>query len=182
MKPYIFFFLFIVSCSSLKMKRPEPVLYNSLKEMALFGVWENSNTKLSINCTGSFEYVEMRDGKEFNKDSGGDISALDKVKKEITVSSIFGDSLYSYHVIDENKISIKAGKRAGVVGGLISVANWITFVPDNRDQYLIRKKKFNCDEAPKDLSDVLNQMSDQLQKGKFKQEGNTLIIEDPNAE
>jgi hypothetical protein len=162
------------------MKRPKPVLYNDLKETKLFGYWANSNTKLLILCTGEFDYVEMRNGEVFNKDKGGEITALDKEQKLMTVSGLFGDSLYSYDVIDKNRMSIRVGKRAGVVGGLIEVANLITFVPENERQYLTRKKIFDCDKSPKSLGELLSQVSDQVKKGNYKKEGNTLVVEDPN--
>jgi hypothetical protein len=168
--------LFLCSCSALKMKRPEPELYNQLKELKLFGTWRGRSTHLQIHCTGGFDYLEMRNGEVFNKDKGGDISALDKVKREIAVSSLFGTSLYSFKMIDPKEMDFFVGKRAGVVGKLIDIATTYTYVPENRAQRLKRVQTLDCDKAPKNLGEVLSQVKEQLKAGNYTEEGDTLLI------
>ena len=111
----ILLFLFLTSCSSLHMKRPEAEVNDALEASDLFGEWKNSYTTLNIACTGSFDFVEKRNGRVIIKDRGGDISKLNKARKEITVSSPFGNNTYYYRMKSPDELEFLVGKRSNII-------------------------------------------------------------------
>jgi len=151
----------------IRMKRPEPELYEALKKEKLFGLWENSLVSLKIACTGSVLFTEYRNAKVFNKDEGGDISSLDIDNSTFIVSGLFGKNLYHYRFLDENRLEFLVGKRAEWLETAKFWASGQTMFTPDRKAILTRSKPVDCDKEPQSLGEVFKDMDKQLKAGNF---------------
>ena len=147
------------------MKRPKTELHEAIKSQELYGKWENANTILHIDCTGSFTYIEKRYGEVFNKDTGGDIVKLNVDKKELISKTIFGENQYYYNPLKEGEIQFLVGKRAPLIAELKDASTWYTMVDADLVQTLKQTQKPNCDNAPYTLSEVFDDIGKKLQNG-----------------
>ena len=163
----IFVAALLTSCSGIRMERPEPEVYEALKSEKLFGLWENSQTKLNIRCTGRVEFLEMRNGKEFNKDEGSKVSKVDPQNSQLTFSGLFGSNTYHYRQIDEDTLVFLVGERAGWMEGMKVAASYMTIIPQDNEQRLKRKEAYDCDNEPQTLGEVFGDIGDKLKKGEF---------------
>lgn len=163
----LFFSFFITSCSGIRMERPEPKVYETLKSEKLFGIWESSNSRLKIACTGRVEFLETREGQEFNKDEGGKVSEIYPDKSQFVVSSIFGSSKYHYQHLDEVTLELLVGERPSWMEGLKVADSYMTMIPQEEKLRLKRKTPYDCDSEPVTLNEVFKDMSDKLKKGEF---------------
>lgn len=150
------------------MRKPAPDLYQKLKSEDLFGHWRSSAGRLHLNCTGSVEFIERREGEEYNNDTGGHVAELDSEHKNFIVSNVFGKSTYHYERPSEESIEIIVGKRPGWVEGAMKVATLgSTHSSEKRKLLFYRVQKLDCDHAPTTMGEVFKKASKDLKDGNY---------------
>lgn len=159
--------LILTSCSGIRMERPEPEVYEGLKQEKLFGIWTNSRTRLEIACTGRVKFVEKRNGEVFNQDDGGKVSKIDGENTQFIVSGLFGSNKYHYNLKDEDTLEFLVGKRADWMETAKVAASWMTIVSPDEKLTLKRQDKVDCDKEPVTLGEVFKDMGQKLKGGEF---------------